>query len=241
MHNDNSIFLIADKIVRELRNGYGLTGYEYEELVRKYGDMKVSIIKMDAERITYNFYTQTGEPYGLVTGKQFGQSHVAEYPPIRKENTIVPILPIINLQYYYDQNEFYSSAYHELVHYFSIGTWNIRFRDKDRMIVEHYSGIIKRVYTYSQNKIVLQSTESDVLNEAITDYIARILYERIENKPYHSGVTYAETSAYAYLEQTLLTDQEKNKFINLYLTNKVEIIYDFLRKNKDTLYKIRII
>jgi hypothetical protein len=224
----DSVILIAKKIINELSLGYGLSEIDYVKLLNMLKNIKVSIIKHADREIRYDFYTETDKLYGTYTAKQFGQSHTVEYPPILKNNTIIPILPIINIQHYNHFEEFISSSYHELVHFFSIGEWIIIAENNRETIVEHYSGIIKKLYIYSGSNITCHSSSITLLNEVITDWIAQFLYEKIEKDTYHTGWSYRKTPIYNFLSNKIQTEGQAKAFIGAYLTNKIDVLGHYL-------------
>ena len=224
----NSVILTAKKIVNELSFGYEISKFEHEKLLNKLNNIKVSIINFEDKEIRYDFYTETHKLYGTHITKQFGQSHTVEYPPLLKDNTIIPILPIVNIQNYTNFEEFISSSYHELVHFFSIGKWTIISENNQETIIEHYSGIMRKLYIYSGSNIICKSSDITLLNEVITDWIAQFLYEKIERDLYHSGLSYRKTPIYNCISQKIQTEEQAKTFIGAYLTNNIDVLRDYL-------------
>lgn len=225
----DSVIATANKINQELRNGYNISGIELDELDTKVKNIKVVLMDADNKEIHYDFYTENDGLYGTFVTKQFGQSHTAEYPPVLLNGKLVPIIPLVNLLCYADPMEFLASTYHELIHYFSIGKWNIISANKNvAFTLEHYSGIIRRQYLYFENDIECQSQEITMLNETITDWIAQFLYAKIEGGIYHSGLTYRNNFFYDYLLQRIEKKEHEKRFIGAYITNKIDTLQTYL-------------
>ena len=91
--------------------------------------------------------------------------------------------------------------------------------------LEHYSGIIRRQYTYFENDIDCESQKITMLNETINDWIAQFLYTKIEGEIYHSGMTYRNNLLYEYLLQE---NKQEKRFIGAYITNKVDTLQQYL-------------
>ena len=166
---------------------------------------KIQIIVSDKynKKMQYNFYYEdNGNFYGSINIKNFERSFLMEYPPQYRKGELININPILNIANYDDENTFLLSAYHEITHFISSGSWK-KIKKGDKSIIEHASGICVDRYYYNKEKVTnIESNNMEFINEAINDWISKYLYSLIEKKK--------------------VKNDDRYKKINMQISNKIQ-------------------
>ncbi|MCL2859493.1 MAG: hypothetical protein FWF46_02750 [Oscillospiraceae bacterium] len=177
---------ILGKIMKELKKDeYELSQEQFVYLVKKAKKAKIQMISSNQKTIENKLYLDNNEYYATCISPTNRKSHIVEEPPVFINNKICPLLPIVNLIECPDEDEFFSTVYHEFTHLLATGTWNIvETDDKYNAEVEYVNASICVDRYYYSNGNITNAKIRDFYNlvEVLNDWVASRLYETIEKR-----------------------------------------------------------
>ena len=195
----------------------------------------ISIISQQQPSLVNEFRLEDGNVHFQQVSPNDGCSHILEYPPIYINNQFLSFLPIINVIRYSTDSEFESSTYHELAHLFSSSHW--RTCSIQPLVLQHISGINIDNYDYSNEKIRRNSIQSvTLIDEFLNDFIAMLLYQKIERKPYCLRLLNRNKIDFNnFVQKQIIKNNngQYNDLISAYFSNDIEGIEEILLSNSE--------
>lgn len=226
--SEQNIRKIIYSLIRELKSEEYLLSKEKKDFLDlKLFDFLLYFIDDTSNIKQMTLKDEKGNFYSFDMPNTNLQSMVLEHPPCIIQKEVIKIYPTIVLKKFWNEDVFFSTTYHEICHFLSIGDWQIE-QNKD-MYVQHVSGIVENLYLYNDKGVSnVKCNAVDFLNEYLNDWIAMKLYEKIEEKQYKK--IYNNKEVDQFIRHSIRKNLKGREacFIGLYFSNNVKEIEHIL-------------
>lgn len=193
---------------------------KYQKIINEIKKEEYGISKMNMLRIL-----NTLQETSIYTADYNQKSCVIEQIPTLNNNQIIEKDPILYIEPIKNPEILDSVLYHEICHLLSIGEWNRTSSNT----VKHISGLQNYTYKLSNSKILREGNDISELSEAFNDWVAEILYEKIENKLYQLYSKNSQKKIKNYINAKV---EDRSKAIGQYFNNNIEYLEDLLKNDK---------